>query len=644
MRVTQRLSRVSLPAALGLLFLLLVLLASVQYRWAGELGEAERTRMRAGASARADAFSRDFDREITLAFLRLQLAPESLGPRDFAAFAERYEQWRRACSHPGLVKDVLLVETGAAENPRLSRFEPTLRTFQAVDWPPALASVRERAVMMAQGPPAPGGEAAEGGAEPPRGIVPGRGRSPSDLLLIDEVPALLIPVVVLERELRREPWARVRLAAFVVVRFDLGYVRDGLLPALAERHFGGPDGLDYHLAVVRQADGRSLVWRSSTQAQGDARGDASAGMLDLRLEEAREEDFEDLERARRTASASAAGAERGGRRATGIANAVAPFGFRGALGAARPHDEHTGHWRLVATHQAGSVDAVVAAARSRNLAVGLGVLGLLGASAALVVVSAQRARRLAERQMEFIASVSHELRTPVAVICSAAENLADGLVEEASQVRRYGAVVRDEGRRLVEMVEQVLEFAGTASGRLVRRSVVVDLERLIDQSLEAFATGLRQGDFTVAKDVAPELPEVQGDPLALGRALRNLVGNALKYGADGRWLRVRATTDEGRKEVCISVEDRGKGIPAAELPRVFEPFFRGREAVDGQVRGFGLGLALVQRVAEAHGGRTSVVSLPARGSAFTIHLPVSSPHAAGEPQAEASDGVPHPAR
>jgi signal transduction histidine kinase len=245
--------------------------------------------------------------------------------------------------------------------------------------------------------------------------------------------------------------------------------------------------------------------------------------------------------------------------------------------------------------------------------------------------------------MEFVAGVSHELRTPVAVICSAAENLADGLVHEPSQVRRYGTVVRDEGRRLAEMVEQVLEFAGAYSGRRAYGSDRVDVAAIVTGALEACDTAIREAGTTVALEVAGGLPAVQGDPGALRRAVQNLVLNALKYGGDARWLRVTAAAseDEARPAVRIEVEDRGRGIPPNELGHVFEPFFRGKDAVAAQTRGFGLGLSLVDRVARAHGGRVSVVSTPGKGSVFILHLPAAPPAAAVP---EPSHGVAHPAR
>ena len=99
-------------------------------------------------------------------------------------------------------------------------------------------------------------------------------------------------------------------------------------------------------------------------------------------------------------------------------------------------------WRLVVTHHAGSLSAAVAKTRGRNLAIGLGVLALLGGSAAFLAVAGHRARALARQQVTFVAAVSHELRTPLAAIRSAGQNLADGVVSDPEQVRRYGAMHR----------------------------------------------------------------------------------------------------------------------------------------------------------------------------------------------------------
>jgi signal transduction histidine kinase len=127
----------------------------------------------------------------------------------------------------------------------------------------------------------------------------------------------------------------------------------------------------------------------------------------------------------------------------------------------------------------------------------------------------------------------------------------------------------------------------------------------------------------------------------LRRALVNLLQNAVKFGGEGRWVGVRAEGGAtGRREVRITVEDRGLGIPLAEQRRLFEPFFRGEEALSRQIRGSGLGLSLVKRIVDAHGGAVLVTTSPGRGSAFTLVLPVPpAPLEAPEP----THGTPHTA-
>ena len=577
---------------------LLAVLASLQYHWLGQVSRAEAERLREGARARAEQLARDFDREVTRAFLRLQVPASAIREEDWSAYADRHRQWSRSTSHPGLVRDVLLVEED-----RLRRFDGG--AFRPVEWPPDLEPLRERLRSA-------GRLAGPARDEPPR--------RPWPLELVDdEIPALVIPIP--SREAvppgPGEGGAFVRLGGFTIVRLDLAYIGSELLPVLARRHFGGDEESDYALVVEAGRGLGPVVFRSDPPGPAGAPGDAAAGLLGLRLEDASEPDL----RASLFGPVSA-GRPRDPRRP--------PPGGRGGFVSGGLEQ---GAWRLVATHRLGSVDRLVAAARRRNLLVSGGILVLLAASAVLIVVSAQRARRLADRQLEFVAGVSHELRTPVTVICSAGENLADGVVSEPDSVRQYGRVVRDEGRRLAEMVEQVLDFAGTYSGRRAWGFRAASVPEVLEECLAAAAGAVRDSGTRVHAEVAPGLPPVRADRAALGRALQNLVQNAIKYGGDGRFLGVRAegSTLAGRPAVRITVEDRGLGIAAAEVAQVFEPFFRGEEAVVRQIRGTGLGLSLVRRIAEAHGGTVTVTSEPGRGSAFALTIPALSPQDAEAP-------------
>jgi signal transduction histidine kinase len=120
--------------------------------------------------------------------------------------------------------------------------------------------------------------------------------------------------------------------------------------------------------------------------------------------------------------------------------------------------------------------------------------------------------------------------------------------------------------------------------------------------------------------IADNLPAVQGDEAALRRVFQNLVGNAIKYGAEARWIGVRAVATGQTIEVSIS--DRGIGIAPADQRRIFDPFYRAPNVVAAQIQGAGLGLSLVKRIVEAHAGRITLTSAPGEGSTFTVSLPV----------------------
>jgi signal transduction histidine kinase len=284
-----------------------------------------------------------------------------------------------------------------------------------------------------------------------------------------------------------------------------------------------------------------------------------------------------------------------------------------------PGGVNQGAWVMRARYRSGTLESIVASSRRRNLAISIGVLGLLGAAFILILAAAQRQRRLARQQMEFVASVSHELRTPLAVICSAGENLADGVVAEAGQVRTYGALIESEGRRLGDMVERVLEFAGISAGVSIRERGGVDVAAIAADAVRGISADARACDVTVTLRVEGTLPPLTADANTLRSAVQNIVGNAVKYSTKGGVVDV--TTRSTAAGVEIRVADRGLGIDAVDLPHIFEPFFRGRRAVDAQVRGTGVGLSVVRHAVAAHHGTIAVDSTVGEGTVVTVTLP-----------------------
>ena len=233
--------------------------------------------------------------------------------------------------------------------------------------------------------------------------------------------------------------------------------------------------------------------------------------------------------------------------------------------------------------------------------------------------------QLAKLQMEFVASVSHELRTPLAVLISAADNIADGLVTGKLDIQRYGATIRNQSRQMSDLVEQILLFASVED-----RSERYVFERLtVNQILDAVQKSTKElvegRGFVIERRIESDLPQVNGDLLALTHCLQNLIGNAVKYGGEKKWIGLTASrgisASRGTEEIRISVSDRGMGIDRPELAHIFDPFYRSPRVVNMQIHGTGLGLSLAKRVAETMGGDLTVVSEISVGSSFTLHLP-----------------------
>ena len=577
---------------------LLVTLATFQYRWIGEVGEAERARMRAGLQTRATDFTQEFDGELTRIYLAFHFEPDVLDQDPAGGMGVALARAQTTATVPGLIKDVFLLESQGPRANALQRFEPGARALVPAEWPQALDAWRRSAHVASPGGP---------------GVLP--------VYMSDAVdaaaPALIIPVPFVRRiddggghiAVLPVPGAAARA---VIVWLDANRLRQQLLEPLVAKYFGTGDASEYLVSIVRRDEPSHVVYASEKDAVVDERGaDVSAGMFDLRMDEM----------ARLTGRARA-NAPPGPGPATDRVAITIVRRSSGAADAARvlmTGGPGQGAWQVRARYRSGSLESIVSRSRRRNLAISLGVLGLLAAALLLVFAAAQRQGRLARQQMEFVASVSHELRTPLAVICSAGENLADGVVADSAQVKTYGSLIETEGRRLGDMVERVMEFAGISSGAAIRVRPGVDVAQVIADAVQGVGADARARDVTVTVHANGALPPVTGDADALRSAVQNIVGNAVKYSATGGLVEVAARAGDGGVE--IRVTDRGLGIDAADLRHIFEPFYRGRRAVDAQIRGTGVGLSVVRHVIAAHNATIAVASRAGEGTTVTVKLP-----------------------
>ncbi len=361
----------------------------------------------------------------------------------------------------------------------------------------------------------------------------------------------------------------------VAVTLDREVLLKSLVPDRLREYFGSDDEADYEILIVATAHPDEVIYRSATDLT--------------------HEDFADPDEEEEL------------------------FRLR-----ARDDQSESGRWRLLVRHRAGSLEAAVATTRNRNLALAFGALVLLGASMAMLIVTTRRANALARQQVEFVAGVSHELRTPLAGISSLSENLADGVVSDLPRAREYGQAIHRETRRLGDMLERVLLFSTIESGGTYELHPL-DLMEAVEGAIESTRASIADKATEVEVDIPDEVPPVLGDRRVLKVAIQNILVNALKFSPEKSLIRIGASVTETKatREVCIAIEDRGYGIPGSELPHIFAPFYRTRDAKERQISGSGLGLSIVKRILEAQGGRVTAESKVGKGTTFRIHLPAA---------------------
>lgn len=277
-------------------------------------------------------------------------------------------------------------------------------------------------------------------------------------------------------------------------------------------------------------------------------------------------------------------------------------------------------WILEAVHKSGSLKAVVNSIILRNTIVSMGTLLLLGLALVALTIAVRRNQELAERQQDFIATVTHELKTPVAVIKSAADNLASGIIKDMDKSRQYGTMILGESDKLVTMVDRLLIYSRLSNHKSLEFERL-DMRELISEILRQYHAQIKEAGFRV-EVIAPQSLFIKGDVQTLQLALGNLVSNALKHAKDGAFIGIDLRQDQNKWAV-ISVRDHGPGIPRQERKHIFDAFYRGELARKDQIPGSGLGLNVVRRIIETHGGSITCEALGDLGALFIIKLPLA---------------------
>jgi two-component system OmpR family sensor kinase len=235
----------------------------------------------------------------------------------------------------------------------------------------------------------------------------------------------------------------------------------------------------------------------------------------------------------------------------------------------------------------------------------------------------QMARQVKHSQQtlrDFVADASHELRSPLTSIKGFAQAIVDGTAKDKKSQLKAASVIEDESKRMMRLVEELLEFSRFESGQITMAKETVDLKDLLQQCHEIFLMRAEEKNIKLRTDIEP-LPPVTGDIDRLEQVFSNLLDNAIKHTPPEGEVSIIARHPQP-KFVEISVADTGRGISGEQLRHVFERFYRADPSA-GKA-GAGLGLAIARQIVLAHGGDITAKSTLGKGTEFVVRLPVHS--------------------
>jgi two-component system phosphate regulon sensor histidine kinase PhoR len=245
------------------------------------------------------------------------------------------------------------------------------------------------------------------------------------------------------------------------------------------------------------------------------------------------------------------------------------------------------------------------------------VLILLGSS----IYYLYRQQFLNEIQKDFVNNFTHEFKTPVSVINLAAEVLTNPTTaQRPEKLARYAAIVQYQGNYLQEQIERLLRHAYSETNMLHLQKRKLDIDEVIEEAINNLQTLIASRQAEIKRCFEASDPHIIADKGYLLIVITNLIENALKYSDDPK---IVISTRGGGNEIVIAVKDNGKGVDRKYQSKIFKKFYRVPNGEQVSARGFGLGLAFVKRIVQAHHGKISVKSSPGIGSEFSIFLPVN---------------------
>jgi two-component system phosphate regulon sensor histidine kinase PhoR len=262
----------------------------------------------------------------------------------------------------------------------------------------------------------------------------------------------------------------------------------------------------------------------------------------------------------------------------------------------------------------------------RHLDVTVCRLPLRPAGFVIVAHDVTETMRYEELRKEFVANVSHELRTPLTVIKGYVETLKDGALDDRSRAIQYLSTVERHTEQLTNLVDDLLSLSRLDSTPGVPQPKPVHLTRIAHKVAELMNPAAARKGHKLIVQATDGMHPIAGNPEYLERAVSNLVENAIKYTKENGLIKLIVRPGSGSESglVLVEVSDNGIGIPAEEVPRIFERFYRVDRSRARDMGGTGLGLSIVKHVVQAHGGTIEVKSEPGKGSTFRLKFPISA--------------------
>lgn len=587
-----------LPLLIFLLFLLPVI-AGIQHHYLGELSEAQKVRLKTNLEIAAKNFSKDFNSE----WMKIEktFSFEGGSSIDFdSQFNQTYRTWKQTAPFPDLIKDIYLFEFQNGK-PILSIFNIQKENFSPSDWPAELGGKRYL--------PAPSDNSLN-----KIFFLP-------EISISNKYPIITLPCRNCQISDNRNELLSIN---FIIIIPDPDALPD-MLSTLIKKHFPFQNDFQLDVAITKGKRPDDILYIS----------DPELDIMDFHSAEVRTEIrrwpedsglFINAEFPTILSEPTGKELSKPTEINIQVVKKILPEKIDDISSLDGLSDKNKVPqfvtWKLMVKIRNDTLEGIVDKTRQRNLFISYCVLAILGISMVMVFVSARRLSSLARRQLRFVYGVSHELRTPISVIRSAGENLADGIISDMDQQKKYGRLIRDEGRRLSSMVENILSFSALQNGKT---TLNLKAARIIDILEECINTRSGSNDLP-APDIKIEsdsnVPLVKVDYNSIKIAFNNIIENSIKYSPDASPIQIRIKYISSDNQVEISFEDHGRGINAEDLPFIFDPFFRGKNSEDQRTPGSGIGLSLVNDIINKHRGRIEVQSKRHKGTIVSIILPV----------------------